>query len=193
VKIVGVVLICIAGISAGRGFMIFNDTEIEEMTERLVDMKKNNYEFAKTSEKYFGMKGRSDWTDSSDLKESLSETDSKLHDLRETRQKNSIIAFCVSGVFLIGGLICLSSRLPVVVLPPSVVSKRQSLPTIPNIPQGNLRVARGPNDLGDIPIETARGMLTSGLLKKDDYYWNDTCSEWRPLHEIFKTNSSDNS
>ena len=192
-KIVGIILICIAVISAGRGFFIFNDTEIEGMTERLADMKKNNYEFAKNSEKYFGMKGRSDWTDSSDLKESLSETGSKLQDLRETRQRNSIIAFCVSGVFLIGGLICLSSRPPVVVLPPSVASKRQSLPTTPNIPQRNLRVARGQNDLGDIPIETARGMLSSGLLKNDDYYWNDTCSEWRPLYEIFNTNSSESS
>ena len=192
-KIAGIILILIAVIAAGRGFIIYNDTEIEGMTERLVDMKKNNYEFAKNSEKYFGMKGRSDWTESSELKESLSESGSKLQDLREKRQRNSIIAFCVSGVFLVGGLICLSSKSPVVVLPSSVVSKSQSLPTMPDISQKNLRVARGQNDLGEIPIETVRVMLSSEFLKNDDYYWNVHCSEWRPLHEVFNKNSSENS
>lgn len=58
-------------------------------------------------------------------------------------------------------------------------------PSAPPLPmlggRERIRVARGDEDLGEIPLSEAKRMLEAGELTLDDFYLDTSCNEWLEL------------
>ena len=184
-KPLGGLLMVIAAIAALVGFTNLKETNLERLSADVVESSEDLDRFTRSAEKLVGYGSLP--TSSLETSSRLDSARSGLSERRSSRERKSLIAFSVAGLFFIGGLICFASGgsppAPALARTTNIVaSTPPPLPPPPNA--ATLRVSRGGTDLGELPIESVQTMISTGLLAQEDYYWNAEAQEWRPLGEL---------